>query len=107
MDDSDKKLVGMNALVVLGQVLYTLSPIDLIPDFIPILGQMDDLLAFCVTVAFTTYTVWQLRKNHLLEDKVEPAADRLDETTLDAAYSRQSDVWQGYEPLDPGEIAAL
>lgn len=31
-------------LVVAGVVAYALSPIDLIPDFVPVLGYLDDLL---------------------------------------------------------------
>lgn len=31
-------------LVCVAAVLYTLSPIDLVPDFIPVLGYLDDVL---------------------------------------------------------------
>ncbi|WP_414549244.1 YkvA family protein [Anabaena sp. CCY 0017] len=34
--------------VVLATLLYILSPIDIAPDFIPILGQIDDVLLLSV-----------------------------------------------------------
>lgn len=44
---------------------YVLSPIDLIPDFIPILGQLDDLvivpLGIALVVRLTPKPLWEAR----------------------------------------------
>ncbi len=40
---SKTPLKGKLSIIVL--LLYIVSPIDLIPDFIPVIGQLDDLLA--------------------------------------------------------------
>ncbi len=38
-------------LIVAGVVAYALSPIDLIPDFIPVLGLLDDLILLPAGIA--------------------------------------------------------
>ena len=39
-------------LLVAAIVAYALSPIDLIPDFVPVLGYVDDLLLIPIGIAF-------------------------------------------------------
>jgi uncharacterized membrane protein YkvA (DUF1232 family) len=63
-------------LVALLVLAYALSPIDLIPDFIPLLGQLDDIvlvpLGIALAVRLTPTHLWQAR---LAE--AEASADRL------------------------------
>ena len=39
----DKRVAMFDKLIVAGAVVYIVSPIDLIPDFIPFFGEIDDL----------------------------------------------------------------
>lgn len=52
-------------LVAIVVLAYALSPIDLIPDFIPVLGQLDDLLLVPLGIALAVKLVppaqWQAR----------------------------------------------
>ncbi len=40
----DRRTPLVARLVALGVAVYALSPIDLIPDFIPVLGYLDDII---------------------------------------------------------------
>jgi uncharacterized membrane protein YkvA (DUF1232 family) len=45
--------VPRRAKVVLGLlVLYLVMPLDLVPDFIPVAGQLDDAVLVAVTIAY-------------------------------------------------------
>ena len=40
----DKRVPGNKKLKILGIIAYVMLPIDIIPDFIPLVGQIDDLV---------------------------------------------------------------
>ena len=49
-----KKETPVYAKILAGvTILYALSPIDLIPDFIPVLGSIDDLIVLPALIALT------------------------------------------------------
>ena len=63
-------------LVAIAVLAYVLSPIDLIPDFIPVLGQLDDLvivpLGIALVTRLTPKSLWeaQLREAELSTEKL-------------------------------------
>ena len=55
-----KYLPAVGAWMV--QALYTASPIDLIPDIIPVLGLIDDFFGLLLVIGFTAVIVYRARR---------------------------------------------
>jgi uncharacterized membrane protein YkvA (DUF1232 family) len=67
------------ALCVVG---YALSPIDLIPDFIPIVGYLDDLILVPLGLAL----VLRLTPGHVLAEARSRAQEAMDRGTLSRSW---------------------
>ncbi|MDA8096966.1 MAG: YkvA family protein [Clostridia bacterium] len=53
-------------LTLAGAVVYTFSPVDLIPGVIPLLGQLDDLVLLLIAIRRTVYRCpGEVRRRHL------------------------------------------
>jgi uncharacterized membrane protein YkvA (DUF1232 family) len=56
-------------LIIITAIIYALSPIDLIPDFIPVLGHLDDLLILPILI----YVSIKIIPKNILEECKEEA----------------------------------
>lgn len=74
----DPRVAMFDKVLVLAALAYAISPIDLIPDFIPILGQADDVFFLLLAVQHLVANAgWDVVEAHWPGD---PAA--LDEESL-------------------------
>ncbi len=49
---ADPRVPGMTKLIIPGVIFYVLLPLDIIPDVIPVLGQLDDLAVVFFGIRF-------------------------------------------------------
>ncbi len=63
---------------------YALSPIDLIPDFIPVLGQLDELIILPLGIA---WVVWMIPPGIIAEHRAAAAAVQMRPHSLAGAIA--------------------
>ena len=62
-------------LIVFGVLLYVAMPLDIIPDFVPVLGHLDDVLAVAIAVGLVLrFTPRAVLEEHLAA--LEPGSGR-------------------------------
>ncbi len=74
----DPRVPWYTKALALGVVGYALSPIDLIPDFIPIIGYLDDLILVPLGIALV---LW-LTPGYVLAESRERAQETMDRGVL-------------------------
>lgn len=104
MDELTHKRVLAAAAIVAwaAQALYILSPFDLLPDFIPLIGWVDDLIALVGLGATTLWMVRTVREVGLPELLGSDAKARVGRRAVD-----RDDGPVVYEPLSVEAIRSL
>lgn len=67
--------------VILGTVIYLISPIDIAPDFIPIIGQIDDVML--AGLLFTELSQMMLAKLQARQENKNVATENPSSETVD------------------------
>ena len=87
------------------QLIYTLSPVDVIPDIVPVVGWLDDLTGWGIVLALTAWTVTKVVEvGPVLVVRGREVAENLEARGARLAPTREPEV---YEPLTPEEIVGL
>lgn len=75
----DPRVPLLPRIIIIGVIGYAVSPIDLIPDFIPVLGHLDDLillpLGIWLAVKLVPYNIWEEYRSKY-QDEPNPGIPR-------------------------------
>jgi uncharacterized membrane protein YkvA (DUF1232 family) len=79
----DEQIARRRKLVLLGLIAYLSMPIDLVPDFIPVAGQLDDVIVAALALRYALRSGGpELLRRHW------PGADQSLEAVMRLAYGR-------------------
>lgn len=87
----DKRLPRTHRAVLLAALGYNVSPVDLVPGFIPVAGQLDDLAVLLGGLKW----VLQRGGNHLASEHLRRAGLTLEDLDRDLAGVRETAGWLG------------
>jgi len=77
----DPRVPVWSRLVAIALAVYLASPIDLVPDFIPVLGQLDDLLVVMLGAGLLLRSV----PRHIIEEHIRVYEQRNEEGAVPSA----------------------
>jgi uncharacterized membrane protein YkvA (DUF1232 family) len=93
----DSRVPMLAKAVFYGTVFYMLSPVDFVPDWIPVLGQADDLVAIMagLNLFFRVCPSWIVEEHEARLDGRLPAGDETrrrerSSDPIDAEYRRMA-----------------
>ncbi len=69
--------------IILGTLLYFVSPIDIAPDFIPVIGELDDVFLMTLLVSEVSQMVLEGFKSRQEKSNVENPASTVATTPTD------------------------
>ncbi len=87
----DRRVPWKLKLLLPAAIAYVISPIDLVPDMLSVLGRLDDVLALLIPLAlYTGMAPKEVVTEHLRSGRAGPQArhrnPRSDPTVIDGSY---------------------
>lgn len=84
---TDNRVQGVDKLVVAGAIAYILLPLDVIPDFIPFIGEVDDVFLLILAIQrLITNAGRAVVQEHWMGDAAELASLNLERVLAACAF---------------------